>query len=89
METYGVALVPSTQEAMQAETLAKGEGLQVRIIPTPEKIFASCGFSLKYSLDEEQLLWKLLKAHDVTYGKFYHARRQGLAVTYELAEDIR
>lgn len=33
---YGVALVPSTRQAMEGEKLAKAAGLAVRIIPTPE-----------------------------------------------------
>lgn len=48
MQTYGVALFYSTREAMKAEEIAKEAQLAVRIIPTPEKIHASCGFSLKY-----------------------------------------
>lgn len=42
---YGVALVPSTRQAMEGEKLAKAAGLAVRIIPTPGKLDASCGFS--------------------------------------------
>ena len=53
MQTYGVALFYSTREAMKAEEIAKEAQLAVRIIPTPEKIHASCGFSLKYPLKEE------------------------------------
>lgn len=34
-ETYGIALVPSTRQAMEGEALAKAAGLAVRIIPTP------------------------------------------------------
>ena len=55
MQTYGVALFYSTREAMKAEEIAKEAQLAVRIIPTPEKIHASCGFSLKYPLAEEEM----------------------------------
>ena len=44
---YGVALVPSTRQAMEGEKLAKAAGLAVRIIPTPGKLDAACGFSLR------------------------------------------
>lgn len=80
---YGVILFYSTQEAMKAEQLAKGNHLQVRIIPTPEKIFASCGFSLKYDLTEEAVVRQLFDDQGINYDTFYHADRQGLAVTYE------
>ena len=52
-ETYGIALVPSTRQAMEGEALAKAAGLAVRIIPTPGKLDASCGFSLRYELADE------------------------------------
>ena len=53
IERYGVALLKNTRDAMVIEERAKKEGLAVRIIPTPSKIYASCGFSLKYELNEE------------------------------------
>ena len=81
-ETYGVALVPSTRQAMEGEQLAKAAGLAVRIIPTPGKLDASCGFSLRYELTDEAALTALLDAKGLAWVALYHACRQGLAVTY-------
>jgi hypothetical protein len=47
---------------MKAEEIAKEAQLAVRIIPTPEKIHASCGFSLKYPLKEEEALMMIRTA---------------------------
>ena len=80
---YGVIVFFSTQEAMKAEMLAKGQGLKARIIPTPETLFASCGFSLKYEIEDEAALVKLFNEQQAGYDKFYHASREGLTVTYE------
>lgn len=49
MKSYGVVLFHSTREAMRAELMCQSAKLSVRIIPTPEKIYLSCGFSLKFS----------------------------------------
>ncbi|MBO1306154.1 DUF3343 domain-containing protein [Enterococcus sp. 669A] len=88
MQTYGVTLFYSTHEAMKAEKLAKEAQLKVRIIPTPEKIHASCGFSLKFELEEEGQLRKLLQEAEVKSEGFYHVKREGLKTDYELREDL-
>lgn len=79
---YGIALVPSTKQAIEGERLAKAAGLSVRIIPMPGKIDASCGFSLKYELNDEAALTDLLDQASVTWVALYRASRQGLAVSY-------
>ncbi|MFC4772029.1 DUF3343 domain-containing protein [Enterococcus hermanniensis] len=84
MQTYGVALFYSTREAMKAEEIAKKAQLAIRIIPTPEKIHASCGFSLKYSLSEEMQLVSLLTQNKITSEGFYQAIQAGLKTEYEL-----
>ena len=80
-ERYGVALLKNTRDAMVIEERAKKEGLAVRIIPTPSKIYASCGFSLKYELNEEGAL-KTLFEEMLSCDGFYHAEKEGLSVTY-------
>ncbi|SET57674.1 Protein of unknown function [Enterococcus malodoratus] len=86
MQTYGVALFYSTREAMKAEKIAKEAQLAVRIIPTPEKIHASCGFSLKYPLNEEDSLSSLLAEEEIASEGFYHAIQEGLKTEYTLIQ---
>lgn len=86
MQTFGIALFYSTREAMKAEELAKEAQLAVRIIPTPEKIHASCGFSLKYPLAEEASLTLLLTEAEIVSEGFYHAAQEGLKTDYELIQ---
>ena len=81
-ERYGVALLKNTRDAMVIEERAKKEVLAVRIIPTPSKIYASCGFSLKYELSEEVALKTLLEEEKLSCDGFYHAEKEGLSVTY-------
>ncbi|MGM0240764.1 DUF3343 domain-containing protein [Enterococcus sp. AZ103] len=87
MEKFGVALFYSTHEAMKAEKIAKEAQLQARIIPTPEKIYASCGFSLKYPLENHQLLDALLKQAEVKSEGYYIGEQEGLKATYQKREE--
>ncbi|KMO86612.1 hypothetical protein AB840_07340 [Megasphaera cerevisiae DSM 20462] len=87
MERYGIALFFSTRDAMKAEEEAKKCHLRVRIIPTPGTLYASCGFSLKYEPAEETALQQLLRTCGLRGEGFYHAVKQGLAVSYEKAEE--
>lgn len=87
MSEFGVALFYSTHEAMKAEKAAKEAQLKARIIPTPEKIYASCGFSLRYPLENETALLNLLEAEDIHSEGFYHGRQTGLKTEYTKREE--
>lgn len=89
MEAYGIILFYSTQDAMEVEDATKERHMKIRIIPTPEKIYASCGFSLKYSLEEERALAALLHEKKIQCEGFYHAMKEGLIVTYEQLKEIQ
>lgn len=89
MQTYGIVLFYSTREAMKAEALLKEKAqLNVRIIPTPETIHASCGFSLKYQLADEAQLLQLLHQADIKREGIYTATRDGLKTQYQLREEL-
>lgn len=83
MERYGILLFYQTKDAMKAEDLAKARRLQARLIPTPARIYASCGFSLKYDLTEEAALLKELQDERLICEAVYHAEREGLFVSYD------
>lgn len=82
MKEYGVLLFESTHHAMEAEKHLKESNLPARIISTPEKIKASCGFSLKYEIDLEETILNLLNQEKVLYEAYYHASGKGLNMTY-------
>ncbi|WP_301962161.1 DUF3343 domain-containing protein [uncultured Megasphaera sp.] len=86
METYGIALFYNTKDAMQAEAEARRRQIKARIVPTPGKIYASCGFSLRYDLKEEGALTALLAQCGLSCESLYHAARDGLKVSYEKQE---
>lgn len=86
MEQYGIVLFYQTKDAMQAEKEAKKRGLNARIIPTPASIYASCGFSLRYELEEEAALTALLMQWGIHHEALYHAVLEGLKASYEKIE---
>ena len=51
-----------------------------------EEIHASCGFSLKYPLKEEEALMSLLTAAEIASEGFYHAAQEGLKTNYILVQ---
>jgi hypothetical protein len=83
MERYGLILFPETREAMMAEKEGRAHGFAVRIVPTPGKLVASCGFSLRYELSGEEVLYHFLQDLSVRTDGWYHATRQGLSTEYE------
>lgn len=82
MKEYGVLLFESTHHAMEAEKYLKEKKLPARIISTPEKIKASCGFSLKYDIEVEQEILDLLNQHEILFEAYFHASGKGLNMTY-------
>lgn len=87
MQTYGIMLFYSTREAMEAEKILKEAQQSVRIIPTPETIHASCGFSLKYQLEDESQIVSLVDSHQIVREGIYTAQREGLKTTYQIREE--
>lgn len=51
-EIFCVITFNSTHHAIKAEKTLMGNGLNVRTIPTPREITASCGFSIKFEEDD-------------------------------------
>lgn len=83
MEQYGIALLYNTRDAMAAEKAAKEKALRARIIGTPGKIKATCGFCLKYDLADEKALYQVIAQGKWRTEGFFHVRQEGLAITYE------
>lgn len=78
---YGILLFDSTHTALEAERLLKGK--IVRIIPTPEQLKATCGFALRYELEQEKQILLDLKQEGLGYEERVHARGQGLRLNYQ------
>lgn len=58
---HGVVLFHTTSMALKAERKLKGEGLEVKLIPTPRRFSSDCGFALRFSWDDVQRVTALLE----------------------------
>lgn len=84
---YGIILFGSTHDAMNAEkVLLKENKLPVRIMPTPTAVKATCGFALRYELESEVEIFKLINDNDLVYESLVHVKGKGLNVTYQTLE---
>lgn len=82
MKKFGLVVFDSTHSAIAAETLAKGSGLSCRLIGTPGPIVAGCGLSLRFELEELQILKDLLSDKNIPYKGIYKGKRRNLQAEY-------
>ncbi|KGG80011.1 hypothetical protein Y919_08605 [Caloranaerobacter azorensis H53214] len=47
-EVFCVAVFNSTNHAIQGEKILKNRNIEIKVIPTPREITASCGLSIKF-----------------------------------------
>lgn len=87
VKRYGIILIGSTRAAIEAEEQAKKERLHVRIVPTPGRIIATCGFSLKYEIVEETAVKNMLQRLHIFWSSVYHAEQQGIQVAYKKQDE--
>lgn len=57
----GVVLFHTTSMALKAERKLKGEGLTVKLIPTPRQFSSDCGFALRFSWHDVERVKALLE----------------------------
>lgn len=62
-DSYYTLAFDSTHMAVAAEKYLSAR-IAVSVMPTPRKITASCGISLRVELEDGQRLMELLKAND-------------------------
>lgn len=56
-----VVAFDSTHHAINAEKILKGKNLDIRMIPTPREISASCGLSIKFNEDDLESIMKTME----------------------------
>lgn len=47
-EAFCVAVFNSTNHAIQGEKILKDRNIEIKVIPTPREITASCGLSIRF-----------------------------------------
>ncbi|RUA09520.1 MAG: DUF3343 domain-containing protein [Fusobacteria bacterium] len=78
VEEFNVISFESTHMAIKSEKLLLDIGLNIRIIPVPREITASCGLALKINTDDFIEVKKLLEKNKIDFLGVYIVRKKGL-----------
>ncbi len=67
-DAMAVALFPTTQAAVQAEALFRGEGIHCKLIPTPRHLSTTCGMALRFRAAEREHVERILDRAGISHG---------------------
>jgi len=70
-QDFGVMTFESTQHAINGEKVFKEKGLTFKTIPTPREITLSCGLSLKFDLDDIEVVEDIYEANNLAIKGIY------------------
>lgn len=69
----------STHHAIKSEKRLKEEGIDLRMIPTPREITASCGLSIKFQKDDidkvKNIMKNLVEGEDISIKGIFRVIR--------------
>ena len=78
VEEFNIISFESTHMAIKSEKILLEEKLEVRIIPVPREITASCGLALKISKEDFKRGLELLKCNNIELSGCYSVKKIGL-----------
>lgn len=77
-EIFNLATFNSTHSAIRAEKELITAGINIKIIPVPTEITASCGLSIKMSLEDLEKAKKVLSDNNIEVSGYYYVKKLGL-----------
>lgn len=69
-EYFLLLAAPSTHYVMKLEKDLQNYGIWCKIIPLPGEISAGCGLSIRYNLEDEQKVDKILIDENIVVDKY-------------------
>ncbi|MBD3307529.1 DUF3343 domain-containing protein [candidate division KSB3 bacterium] len=69
--SYAVVLVPSTNHALQAETILTRQDIHCKLIPVPRHISSECGFCVRILQADKEHVSHTLGAANVHIAGIY------------------
>ena len=84
-EEFGVVTFESTHHAIKTEGILKENEIPFKTIPTPREITLSCGLSIRFSLDDMEMVKALVENNTLAIKGVYKFKKDG---TNTLAEKI-
>lgn len=77
-EIYYVITFDSTHHAIKGEKILKNAGLEIRTIPTPREISASCGLSIKFGTEDLEQVKEEISGSSLAINGLYQITKNKL-----------
>lgn len=85
IDNFYVISFNSTHHAIKAEKLLKEHNLNIRMMPTPREITASCGLSIRFEVVDLEEVEDIIKNEDLAIkGKYEIKREDGVRTAKKL-----
>lgn len=78
MEIFNLIAFNSTNNAMRAEKELKNKDIEVKVLPVPREITASCGLSIKIKEEDLDKVREVLSTGEIMVEGFYRVSQEGL-----------
>lgn len=84
-QEFFVVSFDSTHHAIKGEKLLKEHNLNIRMMPTPREIAASCGLSIRFEESELEKVQNVLKDSDLSIkGVYSMVRENGVRLAQQI-----
>ncbi len=70
-EVYFVVAFDSTHYSIQGEKTLKNSNIDIKVIPTPREITASCGLSIRFNPEYYEKVKNVLEEASLSIGGIY------------------
>ena len=70
-EEYGIVTFESTTHAIKGEKILKDLKLKFKTIPTPREISSSCGLSIRFDLNDLNIVNNTINANNLAVKGIY------------------
>ena len=77
-EIFNLIAFNSTNNAIRAEKELKLNEIEVKVLPVPREITASCGLSIKIETEDLQKTMNILRDSNIDVAGYYNVSKVGL-----------
>lgn len=75
-ETKYYILFPNYTEGMKLESMFKKKKIKYTIVPTPRELSASCGISIMYDKEDENIIESVIEENNVTISGLHSVTKK-------------
>lgn len=77
-EIFNLVAFSSTHCAIKSEKELILAGILVKIIPVPREITSGCGLSIKFGVEDLDIVKKILEENNIEIDGYYRVKKMGL-----------